>query len=74
MAILSESALAEVTEGMALVSRAERHLGNLESRLEHCRIEIDADSFKHVGYYLDQIHAKLAPIVLAHAEAVAAKQ
>lgn len=69
LANLSEGALAEVTEGMALVSRAERHLNNLEARLQNCRISVDGDSFKHIRFYLDQLHAQLAPIPLAVAEA-----
>lgn len=74
MAILSEAALAEVVEGMGLVSRAEKHINFMESRLAHCRVEVDGDSFKHLRYYLDQIHAQLAPKVLDHAEAVAASK
>lgn len=70
---MSEAALAEVTEGMALLNRAERHLDGLEARLKHCRVSIDESSFKHLRYYLDQIHAQLAPIPLQVAEAEAKK-
>lgn len=66
---MSEGALAEVVEGMALVSRAERHLSTLEARLKHCRVQVDDSSFKHIRYYLDQLHAQLAPIPLKAAEA-----
>lgn len=71
---LSEAALAEVTEGMALLNRAERHLDLMEARLRHCRVNIDSDSFRNVRYYLDQIYEKLAPIPLQQAEALAAKK
>ena len=71
---MSEGALAEVTEGMALVSRAERHLDRMESALKNCRVSIDSDSFKHIRYYLDKIHAELAPIPLQVAEAQASKR
>lgn len=71
MSNLSEGALAEVVDGMALVNRAERHLSNLEARLQSCRVSVDADSFKNIRYYLDKLHAELSPLPLAHAEAVA---
>jgi hypothetical protein len=71
---LTEGALAEVTEGMSLVSRAEKHLTTLEARLKHCRVTVDDDSFKHIRFYLDRIHAQLAPLPLKHAEAVAKAQ
>lgn len=68
---MSEGALAEVVEGMALVSRAERHLNNLEARLSQCRVSVDSDSFKHIRFYLDQIHGQLAPLPLQVAESKA---
>jgi hypothetical protein len=71
---ISEGALAEVTEGMALVTRAETHLNHLEARLKHCRVHVDDSSFRHIRFYLDQLHAQLAPIPLQVAEAKAAKQ
>lgn len=65
---ISEGALAEVVEGMALTSRAERHFNNLEARLKHCRVTVDDDSFKNIRYYLDKLHAQLAPIPLQAAD------
>jgi hypothetical protein len=70
---LSEGALAEVTEGMALVSRAERHFNHLEARLMDCRVKVDRDSFRNIRFYLDQLHAELTPIPLAVAQARADK-
>jgi hypothetical protein len=66
---MSEGALAEVVEGMILVSKAEKHLGTLEARLKHCKVQVDESSFKHIRYYLDKLHADLAPIPLQAAEA-----
>lgn len=74
MGAISEGALAEVVEGMQLLSRADRHLSHLQARLKDCRVEIDSDSFKHVSFYLDQIHAKLSVIPLQVADAQAAKK
>ena len=71
---MSEGALAEVVEGMSLVSRAERHLNTLEARLQHCRVSVDSDSFRNIRYYLDKIHSELSPIPLQVAEAAAKRK
>lgn len=70
-AILSEGALAEVAEGMALCSRAERHFDLLEARLSECRVKIDRKSFENIRYHLDKLHAQLTPLPLLSADAAA---
>lgn len=68
---LSEGTLAEVVDGMKLISRAEKHFEVMEARLRHCRVSVDDSSFKNIRFYLDKLHAELEPIPLLHAEAVA---
>ncbi len=72
--ILSEGQLAEVSEAMRLVSSADRHLDRTVGALQHCRVSVDADSFKNAQYYLDELHSKLAAVPLTHCEALLGKR
>ena len=63
---LSCGQVATACESMRIVGAASRKLDQVFGELQHARIHVDADSFKHVQYYLDQIHAQLAPLPLVN--------
>lgn len=56
--------LATAVESMRVVGSASRKLDQVLGELQHSKISIDADSFKHVQFYLDQIHRQLQPVPL----------
>lgn len=68
MSALEEGRFSTVSDAMTLVGRASRHLDRTLGNLQNCQISIDDDSFKHVQFYLDKIHADLSKKVLAHVE------
>lgn len=67
---LSEGAMASVSYGMRVASKADHALYEIEQELKHCKVSVDSDSFKNARFYLDKIYANLSPIPLANAEAV----
>lgn len=69
-AALSEAALAEVAYGMRVASSAEKHIDQVEAALRRCKVSVESDSFKHIRYYLDKMHADLAQAALRHVDAV----
>ncbi|GAC1610260.1 MAG: hypothetical protein NVS3B3_18570 [Aquirhabdus sp.] len=73
-AILSEGQLAETAEAMRLISSAGRHIDRTLGALQHCRVSVDADSFRNIQFHLDEAHRKLAVIPLAHINALDAQR
>lgn len=63
---LSCGQVATACQSMIAVGEASRELDQVLGNLQHARVHVDVESFKHVQYYLDQIHAQLAPLPLAN--------
>lgn len=68
---LGEGALAEVTEAMRLLNAAGRRIDATQGALEACRVPFDVRPFRRIQDCLNDAYATLAPIPLAHAEAIA---